>query len=138
MWSALLLGALIAPASAQEAEEVEAPPAVDPAEVEGLKATVRTQEQALEAQEASLEAQQAALDAQAVELAELKEDLARTKLDMIPEPGLTLNWEGHYRVRGHVYNRLFESQVAPNGDYLGDAKYMTQRLWLRRKALSQV
>ena len=38
--------------------------------VEGLKATVRTQEQALEAQQTSIDAQQAALDAQAAEQVE--------------------------------------------------------------------
>jgi hypothetical protein len=99
-------------------------PAVDPAEVEGLKSALAVQQQQMAAQQEALDAQQ-----QAVE--DLQTELAQTKLDMIPEQGIKLDWEGHFRVRGHVLNHLYGSQTAPNGDYLGDARYMNSQLWLR-------
>ncbi len=102
------------------------PPAQDGPDFEALQTQITEQSEALAAQQIALE--------------DLQEELSRTKLDMIKPPKLEYGVEGHYRIRGYVFNRLFMSQadytLKENGDYKensynGDARYMQQRLWLR-------
>lgn len=119
------------------AEASEPMPA--PASQEALDAVAQQLEAAqaqADAQAEALEAAQAQLAEQQAELMALRQDVSDTRLKLIPAPGWTVDLEGHYRLRGYVFNGLYESQWAekPNGErgeYLGDARYMQQRLWLR-------
>lgn len=78
----------------------------------------------IEAQAATLAEQQAAIE-------DLQVELSETKLEMIPDPAIRVEWEGHYRVRGHVFNHMFQSQEGAKKKDYRDARYMTHRLWLR-------
>lgn len=147
LWAAPAVAQQPAPAPAPEATTVSAPrgapagepvpaaptdpvPAATPADPElTLDQVLTTPEDELRAQLAA-QAEQLAAQQRAIE--DLQTDLSETKLEMIPDPAIQVEWEGHYRVRGHVFNHLYASQdrAAKDGGYR-DARYMTHRLWLR-------
>lgn len=112
----------------------EEPPASEPLpeemEVSGPSARIDAQKAALDAQAEALEAQRRLLAEQQVAIEALDAQLAETRLALVPKDALTVEWQGHYRIRGHVFNHLFASQTRPNGDY-EDARYVQQRLWVR-------
>ncbi|NCG18824.1 MAG: hypothetical protein GWP91_07410 [Rhodobacterales bacterium] len=83
-----------------------------------------------ESLQAQMAAQAEVLAAQQVALEDLQEQLARTQLERIKPTKIEYGVEGHYRVRGYIFNHLFSSQTEGKS-YLGDARYMQQRLWLR-------
>jgi hypothetical protein len=66
---------------------------------------------------------------QQAEIDELRAQLAETRLSLIPKDTLKVDFEGHYRVRGHLFNHLWAAQGT--GDSYRDARYLNQRLWLR-------
>ena len=79
----------------------------------------------------AIAAQADLLQSQGEAIEELNTQLQQTKLKLIPKDEIQFSVDGHYRVRGYVFNHLYASQTKPNGDYLGDARYMTQRLWIQ-------
>jgi len=116
-------------------EAAEGPEAAEDSEAEAsedaeLEAEAERAEEMSALQDA-IAAQAALLQDQAEAIEDLNTQLQQTKLKLIPKDELQFSMAGHYRVRGYVFNHLYASQTKPNGDYLGDARYMTQRLWLR-------
>lgn len=107
------------------------PPAPDPTVVlettpsEGeLRAEIAAQAAALAEAKAQLAEQQRALE-------QIQQDVAATKLKLIPPDTVRMTFEGHYRVRGYVFNHLFQSQG--QGDAYEDARYLQHRLIFRPK-----
>ena len=94
----------------------------DPDRLAALEAKLAEQAEALRATNE-------ALQAQADALAATRQQLAATKLSLIEPDRFRVDMEGHYRVRGYLFNHLFASQGT--GDRYRDARYFTQRLWLR-------
>lgn len=78
-----------------------------------------------------LAAIEAELAATRERLAALEKAAAEEKLARIPPDRFTVDMEGHYRVRGYLFNHLWASQGT--GDAYRDARYLDQRLWLRPK-----
>jgi len=119
----------------EEAEEAPEDGVTEEAAVAAEAAAADEAERAraaeLEALQAALEAQADLLQSQAETLEDLNDQLQQTKLKLIPKDEIKFSLDGDYRVRGYVFNHLYASQTKPNGDYLGDARYMTQRLWLQ-------
>lgn len=130
-----LLLALASPASAQPAPAPAAAPAPSPdaqqdALLAGLREEIEAHQQDLAAQEEALAEAQRKLAEQQAALEALQQQVTETRLKLIPPEELKVAFEGHYRVRGHVYNHFWASQTGPRGAYQ-DARYLDQRLWLR-------
>lgn len=127
-----IFSAVLRSASAQQppAEPAPAEPADQPTSI-SVEAQPAEPDPKLEEQQAEIDALKEALAAQQRELEEMRGQIAETKLKLIPPDAFTLSWEGHYRVRGHLFNHLWASQGT--GDSYRDARYLNQRLWLRPK-----
>lgn len=54
--------------------------------------------------------------------------IAKQRIQLLPKD-LTTELEGHYRLRGYVFNHMFQDQV--DGDEYTDARYMQHRLRIR-------
>lgn len=127
---ALLLG--IGPAFAQDPEpspEPVGPPPPVSEEVARLEQAYKDQQALLDAQQAALAATQTALAEQSAALEALKTEAAETKRALEPKDAFTVDFEGHYRVRGHLFDHLWAAQGT--GDDYRDARFLQQRLWLR-------
>ncbi len=127
VWAALSLPAL-GQDPAQETDEV-----VDDSQdamLRALRAEIERQQQQLEAQGQALDSAADQLAEQQAALEDLQAQVTQNKLKLIPPDTLKAEFQGHYRVRAHLFNHLFESQTV-NGQYQGDARYINQRLWFR-------
>lgn len=129
LWTWAALAQDVAP-EADDAEPAEEEAPEPTPVIDEIRAQLDAQRAQLDAQDAQLADQQGRLAEQQVALQDLTDQLAATKLKLLPGDDLTLEWEGHYRLRGYVYNHLFADQTDENGDYR-DARVMRQRLWLR-------
>jgi hypothetical protein len=113
-----------APGAVAPAPEAPAPdPAVDPAQdaaMQALRAELEAQQQALAQLRADLAAAQARVD-------ELAAAPAPAPADG-PDPYVTVDFEGHFRVRGEAYAPLFDH---PTKQESPAQALMRQRLWLR-------
>lgn len=126
---------LLAAAWAQDATSVDVPDV----EVESpsnqelfdtLRILLEQQEATLDAQASQLEAQERLLEEQQTAIEDLSQQVAKTRLQLVPKDDLSLKFEGHYRVRGYIFNHLFAHQEDVTGAYR-DARYIQQRAWLR-------
>ena len=127
-------------AQGQPAEETEKTPeeiaaeeaaAAEAAAAEAAATAAAARAEELAALKAAIEAQAELLQSQQKSIEDLNAQLQQTKLKLIPKDEIKFSMKGHYRVRGHVFNHLYASQSKPNGDYIGDGRYMNQRLWLQ-------
>lgn len=124
-----MIVALALSALAQEPPPEPPPPDEAPQEEPAPEEVPAEPNPELEALKEQLAAQQEALEAQQLALEELHAQLTETRLQLIEPDDMKVGIEGHYRVRGYVFNHLFESQGT--GDDYRDARYLDQRLWLR-------
>jgi len=136
MWS-LALGLAFAQSApsedapkAEDAPEAEdSPESVDPA-IEALQAQVAELTKALEAlEQTDSSALEAEVEAQQHALEELNAKITRNRLKLMDVPDLSFDLEGHFRVRGHVFNRFWASQG--EGEDYRDARYMNMSVRLQ-------
>ncbi|MCO4746718.1 MAG: hypothetical protein KC912_18125 [Proteobacteria bacterium] len=113
-------------APAEDASEGDAEATEDETSDEAAKAEAAPKTAAPETTQADLEKRIDALEAMVESQAET---LAKQRVKLMPKD-LTTELEGHYRVRGYVFNHMFENQGDADGNYT-DARYMQHRLRVR-------
>ena len=130
-WFGCLLVALHGVALAQDAdvsslEETDAEPVIEETETSTQGDELEALRKSLATLQDQLGEQQARVDEQAHTIERMNGELLDAKLKLIPKDKFTLDLEGYYRARGHIFANLFNPASEAR-----DARYMEHALRLR-------
>ena len=130
-WFGCLLVALHGVALAQDAdvsslEETDAEPVIEDTETSTQGDELEALRKSLATLQDQLGEQQARVDEQAHTIERMNGELLDAKLKLIPKDKFTLDLEGYYRARGHIFANLFNPASEAR-----DARYMEHALRLR-------